>query len=664
MLRLMKPFIACLCLVATHARGESFESAPAGPVKTLASAVGRWSAETKHANILGNRGHTGNQSLRLGENGNAEILLELDAAAAPGCVLSFFAERWTKRPPFECFISAKPARGDWKEIYRAAADEIKVGGFLTEIKLKLPEGTRTLRFSNRSAANGGFLIDDLSVSRPGPMLVTRVDTSQPACPAMVRAAFNPVLGFNVRVEGSEGTAKLTGLEIGLDGTTRPDDVEQVQIFSGTAEPSEKGITKIAETRRVNGRMSLVFSHELAAGDNWFWVSPVFKEGASIDGCIDASVFRVQAAGKWFEPKQVSPEGSQRIGFAVRLPGDDRSKAYRIPGLARSKAGTLIAVYDIRYAHAGDLPANIDVGVSRSMNGGRTWTPMRVALDMGNDSQYGFDGVGDPCVMVDEVNGRIWIAGSWSHGKLGWNGSNTGLTPEETHQWIMTWSDDDGRTWSKPRNLTKEIKDPSWRLCLQGPGAGITMRDGTLVMPAQYRSANGLPDQGKPFSTVIWSKDRGVTWHIGTGVKVDTTEAQVAELADGSLMINCRDNRGGSRTIAVSTNLGKTWTPHPTDRKALREPVCMASLLRWQHPTHGDLMFFSNPDTTNGRHHMTVKLSRDQGLTWPASDARLYDPRSCMGYSCLSIADPNHLGILYEGNGAILFLRLPLSEWFK
>jgi sialidase-1 len=91
---------------------------------------------------------------------------------------------------------------------------------------------------------------------------------------------------------------------------------------------------------------------------------------------------------------------------------------------------------------------------------------------------------------------------------------------------------------------------------------------------------------------------------------------------------------------------------------------MASLLRWQHPTRGDLIFFSNPDSTRGRLNMSVKLSRDQALTWSDADARLYDSRACFGYSCLAVASDTHIGVLYEGRGSMLYLRLPLDEWFK
>ena len=121
---------------------------------------------------------------------------------------------------------------------------------------------------------------------------------------------------------------------------------------------------------------------------------------------------------------------------------------------------------------------------------------------------------------------------------------------------------------------------------------------------------------------------------------------------------------GSRTIAVTKDLGETWDLHPTDRSALREPVCMASLFRWEHPERGDLIFFSNPDTTRGRHDMTIKLSRDQALTWIDSDARLYDSRACFGYSCLAPSGPDHIGVLYEGKSSMLYLRLPLDEWFE
>jgi sialidase-1 len=585
------------------------------------------------------------------------VILELPTAAEKGAVLAFHAERWTRRDPFQFRIDAKD-RGSWREIHRADKD-VKVGGFHTEVRLPLTEGTREVRFRVTAPADAGILIDDVQIHRPGPAQAVSIETVQQVVPAFIRKEFNPVLGFRVNVEGSEGTTLLEAIELGFGGTTRMQDIGSFHIHAGQADPSADPGEIIAKGTRITERISLTMKRELTAGEHWFWISPILKNNASIDGRIDASVFRVKVGGKVLEPSQPSPEGTQRIGYAVRLPGDDKSKSYRIPGLAQSNAGTLIAVYDIRYRHAADLPADIDVGVSRSTDGGQSWGPMIVAMDMGNDPKHGYDGVGDPAILVDPKNGRIWIAALWSHGNRAWNGSGPGMKPEETGQFMLAYSDDDGKTWSKPINITPQTKDPAWRLFFNGPGAGITLEDGTLVFPAQYRAADG-----KPWSTLIYSKDQGETWQVGTGVKSDTTEAQVIQLADGTIMINCRDNRGGSRTVATSADLGTTWHLHPTDRSALREPVCMASLLRRVHPAHGDLIFFSNPDTTSGRHDMTLKLSRDQGLTWPDADARLYDSRSCFGYSCLSIAGPDHIGVLYEGKGSMLYLRFPLDEWMK
>lgn len=478
--------------------------------------------------------------------------------------------------------------------------------------------------------------------------VASIETAQPVCPAFIRERFNPVLGLRVIVEGTGGEVDLEKIEIGFGGTTRLTDIARFEVRAGGADPSLPPGAVIANGTGATERISLPVKHRLPAGEHWFWISVELEEAASIDGRVDASVFGLMAGGKESVPAVASPEGSQRVGYAVRLPGDDKSKFYRIPGLVRTKSGSLLAVYDIRHDHAGDLPANIDVGVSRSSDGGQSWELMRVAIDMGDDPKHGYDGVGDPAILVDPKTGRIWVAALWSHGNRSWHGSGPGMSPEETGQLVLVHSDDEGRSWSKPVNITGQVKDPSWRLFFNGPGAGIVKRDGTMVFAAQYRAADG-----KPWSTLIFSEDSGSTWKTGSGVKSDTTEAQIAELGDGSIMINCRDNRGGTRTVAVTKDLGKTWQLHASDRKALREPVCMGSLLAWR----GSL-WFSNPDSTTARNTMTLKQSFDQGITWPQDKQRLYDSRNGFGYSCLSPVDEKHLGLIYEGKGSLYFLRFP------
>jgi sialidase-1 len=235
-----------------------------------------------------------------------------------------------------------------------------------------------------------------------------------------------------------------------------------------------------------------------------------------------------------------------------------------------------------------------------------------------------------------------------------------MEPGETSQLMLTRSDDDGLTWSDPINITSMIKDPAWYLVLQGPGKGITMTGGTIVFPAQYKDHEQMPH-----STILWSKDHGENWTIGTGAKPNTTEAQVIELDDGSLMLNMRDNRKGARSVYTTSDLGKTWTMHPTSRVALIEPVCNASLIKGVFNVNGEqqkLVFFVNPNSTQGRHHMTVKLSRDDGMTWPEKYWYLLDEGNGRGYPSMTRIDENHIGVLYEGSQAdLVFEKIPMDE---
>ena len=343
---------------------------------------------------------------------------------------------------------------------------------------------------------------------------------------------------------------------------------------------------------------------------------------------------------------------------LRKPGDDDSKAYRIPGLATTPTGTLLAVFDIRYGGGADLPADIDVGLMRSTDEGATWSPMQRILDFDKaEPNSRGNGVGDPTILVDRQTGTAWVAALWSRGNRGWNGSGPGLTPDETGQFVLTKSTDDGVTWSPPINITKQIKDPRWRLCFEGPGAGIQTTDGTLIFPAQFRDADGTAH-----SCFIFSRDHGDSWTISPAAipgNQPTSEAQIAELDDGSLLLTMRDeSRSGTRAWAQWTwnqagdakPQGKWSEPWFT----VPDPTCMASLIR--HP-HGELLF-SNPNSATQRIALTIRESRDGGRSW--SDGQLLDPRGCM-YSCLTVLKDGRVGILYEVAGTLTFARFPL-EW--
>ena len=165
--------------------------------------------------------------------------------------------------------------------------------------------------------------------------------------------------------------------------------------------------------------------------------------------------------------------------------------------------------------------------------------------------------GDPAVLADQRTGSLFVVALWSQGPRAWNGSGPGLTPDETGQLMLVRSDDDGVTWSKPVSLTPQVKDPAWRLCFNGPGNGIQLKDGTLVFPAQYKvtvgDAAARSPAGKPHSCFIASRDGGRTWRISPAAIPDgipTSEAAIAELSDGGLLLSMRnESRSGERAWA-------------------------------------------------------------------------------------------------------------------
>lgn len=280
-----------------------------------------------------------------------------------------------------------------------------------------------------------------------------------------------------------------------------------------------------------------------------------------------------------------------------------------------------------------------------------------------------NGCSDPGILVDTHSGEIFVSAVWTHGRPNthqWSGkgSEPGHGIHQTSQFMIVRSKDNGLTWSQPENWTQKLKDESWFLFAPAPGNGITMADGTLVMPSQGRDAKGFP-----FSNITWSKDHGRTWHVSEPARDDTSECAVAELSDGTLMLNIRDNRNrkdksesNGRAVGLSKDLGKTWQKHSSDHGALPEPTCMASLINHTSPKTGHLLFFSNPNSNKSRKAMTIQMSQDDGKTWPAKNRILLDTQGG-AYSSLVMIDDHTLGILYESSVAdFVFQKIPLPDF--
>ena len=353
---------------------------------------------------------------------------------------------------------------------------------------------------------------------------------------------------------------------------------------------------------------------------------------------------------------------------IHRQGDDNCHTFRIPGIAVTNSGTLLAVYDMRYRSRRDLQGHMDIGLSRSTDSGKTWEKPRPIMDMGRYGGLPEDqnGCSDPNILVDRTTGEIIVSAVWTHGKPGthqWRGrgSEPGIELARSSQFMMVRSGDDGQTWSKPENWTAKLKNPAWHLFAPGPGNGITMRNGTLVMPTGGRDEKGLP-----FSNLMWSKDHGKTWALSSLARSNTNESAVAELSDGSLMLNMRDNRNrkdksetNGRAVSVTTDLGKTWKVHPSDHRSLPEPVCMASLISHRLKDGRIVLFFSNPHHKSRRQKMTLQMSLDDGKTW--SRQVLLD-KNGGAYSSLVMVNDQTVGILYESSRAdLVFQVIGLQE---
>ncbi len=426
-------------------------------------------------------------------------------------------------------------------------------------------------------------------------------------------------------------------------------LESAYLYAGetvlaTAEPGPKG--------------KVVFKNVEQGGG----VNVAIRLGGNLDlySPVAISVSKIKVGGK--KLTVVDEDNALHHGaLVIRTFGDDGVNSYRIPGLVTTKKGTLVGSFDIRRRNSADLQGDIDVGVMRSTDGGRTWGPMIVAMDMGEYGGLGqeFNGIGDPCILVDEVTGDLLLFAAWVNGDIGtawWNakdGFEIGCTP----QLMMARSTDDGLTWSEPENLTRQIKQEAWNFTFQGPGRGITMADGTLVVPFQHQEPDRTPAAG-----IMYSMDRGKTWNVYNYAKINTTESQVAEIAPGKLLLAIRDNRGKARAMYVTENLGKTWDPYDCDG-VLPDPVCMGSIIHVNAADNAlgrDLVLFSNPASPSDRNNITIRASFDGGKTWPSSV--LLDEGYGWGYSCLTMVDKSHVGILYESSvGNMTFQVVDISE---
>ncbi|MFJ3641649.1 exo-alpha-sialidase [Streptomyces sp. NPDC090108] len=326
--------------------------------------------------------------------------------------------------------------------------------------------------------------------------------------------------------------------------------------------------------------------------------------------------------------------------------------FRIPAIVRSAHGTLLAFAEGRVLNCGDA-ADIDIVVKRSTDGGRTWGPLRVVNEGGGDTH------GNPAPVVDRATGRILLAETYNTGRTDSAGCSTPCD-RSPH---LQYSDDDGLTWSTPRDLSPEILPADWNSWYAtGPVHGIRLtrgrHAGRLVLGVNTETWDGGRITANHAALVV-SDDHGGHWRIGATdtwpVAADGTfrqkpsEVTLAELADGTVLVSGREQDGtdlGHRTQTVSRDGGGSFAAPFRGLPALYAPQVQGSVLRV-----GDRLLLACPADPDRRRTMMIRSSYDGGRTWDSVDRGTVVTTDWSGYSDLVRADSAAVGLLYEGGAA-------------
>lgn len=332
---------------------------------------------------------------------------------------------------------------------------------------------------------------------------------------------------------------------------------------------------------------------------------------------------------------------------VFVSGQDGYHTYRIPSVIVTAKGTVLAFCEGRKSGQSDA-GDIDLLVKRSSDGGHTFSRQQIVWDDGPNT------CGNPCPVIDRKTGTIWLLLTHNLGKDEESRILSGTSQGTRTVWVSR-STDDGLTWSKPAEITASTKRADWTWYATGPGIGIQLRSGRMVIPCDHYDAQSK----RPYSHVIYSDDSGATWKLGGSVGPGMDESQAVEFGDGTLLLNMRNyNRQHTgRGVATSSDGGQTWSAIHYD-PTLVEPVCQASILRYDPDGAARGILFSNPASVGQRRAMTVRMSRDECRTWPVAKVVWPGPAA---YSCLGVLSDGTILCLYERGDRHAYEKITLAR---
>lgn len=369
---------------------------------------------------------------------------------------------------------------------------------------------------------------------------------------------------------------------------------------------------------------------------------------------------------WGAASASEPLLAKSAVFPAGLQGIAR---YRIPGVVVTAKGTVLAYSEARKNDSKDW-GEIEVHLRRSTDGGKTWEPPRKIAHQGariegnphkkNDTGGHEQTVNNPVAIVDRETGAIEFLYCINYARC-----------------FAMRSTDDGVTWSTPVEITASFepfrKDYDWKVIATGPGHGLQLKSGRLVVPI-WLAYGGVGDHGPSAAGTIFSDDHGKTWKAGdlavpnTPEFANPNETMLTELSDGHVMLVSRSVSKANRKIITLSPNGATKWSQPAFHDELWEPRCMASIV--SHPSKPEMLIFSNPHTLpmdkdgkgvpggkSKRENLSIKLSRDDGKTWPVNKTLESGPSA---YSDLAVLPDGTVLCLYETKSDIVCARFTLA----
>ncbi len=337
--------------------------------------------------------------------------------------------------------------------------------------------------------------------------------------------------------------------------------------------------------------------------------------------------------------------------------NSKGAVYNIPHLVKTTKGTLLAIIEKRKTHQ---MIEKSVYLKRSFDGGKTWTTESVLAHKKGHS------IANNAHMIDKKTGRIYILmncfrdGHFAHNCApGYEGENIG-------RHYSVFSDDDGKSWSKLKDITRSVKPENCHhTIINAGGKGLEISKGKFK--GRWLVPVWVDNFTSQSSFAIYSDDRGKSWKQGKAapkskeVDGNSPESQFAELDNGDIMMISRTTRGERfRRQAVSKDGGVTWSEMTYSK--IYDPSCQASILQTKI-NEKPAILLSHPNSQKGRVDGTVSVSYDNGKSWPIQ--KLIAPGS-FGYSGVELLDDNTVIVYYEAAGRTQFkiIRIPLKDIVK